>query len=129
MYKNIKTQFSHYGIESPKDLVKLENIDHVIYSSRLTFLDKVNAEYKESNTLDKLFGLGRETIENINVIEIDIFDIFYSIGIFGTFIYLLILIVSINKVLPHPDGPNNNILDFFNLNLLLLFILCFNLFT
>lgn len=102
LYKNIKTQFSHYGIESPKDLVKLENIDHVIYSSRLTFLDKVNAEYKESNTLEKVFGLGRKKIENINVIEIDIFDIFYSIGMIGTAFYIIFFgyVLKQNKLKP-----------------------------
>lgn len=96
--KNLNVSLNYYKIEKLDDLFTYESIDNIIFSKRLTYLNKINSEYKKGDLKSYIYGIGNTKIMNIKDIEIDIFDIFYSIGIFGTFIYLLILIVSINKV-------------------------------
>lgn len=96
--KNLNISLNYYKIEKLDDLFTYESIDNIIFSKRLTYLNKINSEYKKGDLKSYIYGIGNTKIMNIKDIEIDIFDIFYSIGIFGTFIYLLILIVSINKV-------------------------------
>ena len=56
--------------------------------SRLTFLENVAILYKDSSLSGKLFGIGRTTLLNTKDVEIDIFDIFFSIGMVGFIIYL-----------------------------------------
>lgn len=96
--KNLNVSLNYYKIEKLDDLFTYESIDNIMFSKRLTYLNKINSEYKKGDLKSYIYGIGNTKIMNIKDIEIDIFDIFYSIGIFGTFIYLLILIVSINKV-------------------------------
>lgn len=96
--KNLNVSLDYYKIEKLDDLFTYKSIDNIIFSKRLTYLNKINSEYKKGDLKSYIYGIGNTKIMNIKDIEIDIFDIFYSIGIFGTFIYLLILIVSINKV-------------------------------
>ena len=88
LVQNIKTTLEYYEIETLMDMFSLERIDQVIYSNRLTFLHNVHQVYMDSSLSSKFFGLGRVQIEQIKDVEIDIFDIFYSIGIVGTLVYL-----------------------------------------
>lgn len=90
---NIKTTLNYYNVDEINDLFSLENIDHIIFSNRITFLKNINEEYLSNTTnLEKLLGMGREKILILKDIEIDIFDIFYSIGVVGTIIYLFTFI-------------------------------------
>ena len=89
LVQNIKTQLEHYEVDTLQDMFQFQNIDHVIYSNRLTFLKQMHEEYKNSPTQKKVFGLGRSRVDEIKNVEIDIFDIFYSIGWMGFIIYLL----------------------------------------
>lgn len=97
LLKNIKTQLEHYEINSIHELFTFENIDHVIYSNRLSFLENVYDTYKESTTSEKLFGIGRAKINEIKNVEIDIFDIFYSIGIVGMFSYIVFMMYALKN--------------------------------
>ncbi len=94
MIKNINTTLDYYKIHSVKDVFKLENIDNIVFSKRLSNLSNVHKEFMKGETQDFIYGLGKTKIEKINVIEIDIFDIFYSIGIFGTFAYILLILYT-----------------------------------
>lgn len=96
-YNNIKTSLSYYQISSITDLISLENVDNIIYSNRLDFLTNVNRVYMDSSIVRKLFGLGRGEILEIKDIEIDIFDIYYSIGLIGFMIYLSYLIYALKQ--------------------------------
>lgn len=87
LVQNIKTTLEYYEIDSLTDMLSLERIDQVIYSNRLTFLKHVHQVYMDSSLSTKVFGLGRAMIEQIKDVEIDIFDIFYSLGIAGTLVY------------------------------------------
>jgi len=92
LFSNIKTSLDHYEVDNISELFTIENIDHIVYSNRLTFLKNVNDNYKESEDLEKLLGIGREKINNIKDVEIDVFDIFYSIGIIGSAFYIIFFI-------------------------------------
>ena len=94
MMKNIKTTLNYYKINSVKDVVKIENIDNVLFSKRLSNLNDVNKVFVRGDAQTIIYGLGYNAILDIKVIEIDIFDIFYSIGIFGTFIYILMILFT-----------------------------------
>ena len=95
MYKNIKTTLDYYKIKSVSDIAKVENIDNIIFSKRLEKLGKVNKNYTGSNAQGIIYGIGSNGIQKTGVIEIDVFDIFYSIGIFGSFVYILMLLFTI----------------------------------
>ena len=99
VYKNIKTQLNYYEIDELNEYISPNMLDRVIFSSRLSFLEKVNNEYiNKNNKYGVIYGLSRSRVLEIKDIEIDIFDIFYSIGIFGTFIYILMMLYAINKI-------------------------------
>lgn len=96
-YQNIVTSLNFYEIDSIRELLSIENIDNIIYSNRLDFLANVHQEYMSSPLSQKMFGLGRSKILEIKDIEIDIFDIFYSIGIIGFIIYIWYMIFALRQ--------------------------------
>ncbi len=94
-YKNIQIHLDFLGVEHITDVLQDEKLfDHFIFSSRLTFLKNTRQAYQNSNFSSKLLGIG--FIENygtdevnLKTIEMDIFDIFYRIGIVGSILYIL----------------------------------------
>ena len=97
LYKNIKTSLEYYNIQKLSDLFTFQNIDNVIYSNRLTFVSNLHKNYQKENIFGKIFGMGRQKIMNTKDAEIDVFDIFYSIGILGFSIYLVLFIFAIKN--------------------------------
>ncbi len=95
--QNIKASLEHYEINNVSELFTFENIDHVLFSNRLTFLENVYQNYKESPVTEKIFGIGRTKINEIKNVEIDIFDIFYSIGIIGMIFYSIFFFYVLKK--------------------------------
>ncbi len=98
LFKNIKTSLEFYEVDSVRELFTFENIDNIIYSNRLDFLKNIHIHYKNSDSMEKIWGLGRSTILSLKDIEIDLFDIFYSVGIIGFIIYLLVFIQILKMV-------------------------------
>ena len=96
-FKNIKTSLEFYQVDSLTDLITFENIDNIIYSNRLDFLLQIHEKYQESSWVEKIFGIGRSKILQIKDIEIDVFDIFYSIGLLGSIIYVGYFIYAIKQ--------------------------------
>lgn len=88
-YKNIKVHLEYLGINNVEDILKNPyNIDHFIFSQRLTFLNTRHKQYIESSIYEKNVGIGY----NINnkkarIVEIDYYDVFYSHGIIGTILF------------------------------------------
>ena len=95
MIKNIKTTLEFYKIEKVSDVITIKNLDNVVFSKRLSNLNNINKVFIKSESQDFIYGLGFSKIKSINVIEIDLFDIFYSIGIFGTFVYFLLILYTV----------------------------------
>ena len=102
-YKNIKVHLEYLGINNVEDILKNPyNIDHFIFSQRLTFLNTRHKQYIESSIYEKSVGIGY----NINnkkarIVEIDYYDVFYSHGIIGTILffspYLYVLFNMLKK--------------------------------
>ncbi len=97
VYKNFKVTLNYYQIHSLKDFISVDTIDQVVFSTRLSFLKNVQNHYKESETQEKIFGLGITKINQLKDIEIDVLDIFYSIGIIGFLLWGIFMILSIRK--------------------------------
>ena len=102
-YYNITLHLQYLGINNFSDIFTYKFLDRFIFSDRLTFLNITNNYFIQGNLLEKLFGLG--SIINpytdyvyTKSIEMDIFDIFYYIGIIGFIIYLLPLIKNIKEL-------------------------------
>jgi len=97
LFQNIATTLEFYNITSIKDLINFQNIDHVIFSNRLTYLKNIHTTYSSSDIMTKIMGSGRTNILMQKDIEIDCFDIFYSIGLLGFLVYLCLGIYLIRK--------------------------------
>ena len=67
-------------------------INKVIFSRRLEFLLDLFKLYSKSSILTFIIGLGSTLLNNLKYVEMDIFDIFFRIGILGTIVYLLFFI-------------------------------------
>ena len=93
--KNIQITLDYYEIHNISDMFNIKTIDNVIYSRRLTYANNLLNEYKNSNTLNKLFGLSN--INSLKDAELDLVDIFVTLGIIGFIVYLSIMIFIIHK--------------------------------
>lgn len=99
-YKNIEVHLDFLGIESVSDLFsKKENIDHFIFSQRLSFLEAKSFLYHEAPFYQKLFGIGyQQNHEQLKQIEMDYFDIYYNHGLVGFLLFFAIFLVVLYKV-------------------------------
>ena len=114
MMKNLKTTFKYYEVNKVTDIFTLKNLDNLVFSKRLSKVKKVNDVFTKGKISTLIYGIGRTEVEKINVTEIDLFDIFYSIGIFGTFIYVLLILYT---------AKFKSLKDKYNFSLELLFLI------
>lgn len=84
--KNIIRAINYYGFNL-NNIFSLNGLDKLIFSSRLEALGKVSNLYLNSPLINILMGLGKSYVNTFKGIEIDIFDIFFSIGIIGILVY------------------------------------------
>lgn len=99
-YKNIRTHLDYLKLDNITDVFKDEKlVDHFIFSSRIKFLKNKSKIYNNSNTYQKLFGIGYiNNNKETKMIEMDYFDVFFSHGIIGFLIFLSIFIYMISLV-------------------------------
>ena len=104
-YKNIETHLDYLRVEKITDIIKKEElIDHFIFSQRLTFFHNKALLYYNANNYQKLFGIGyTRRGKTIKMIEMDYFDIFYSHGIVGFLVFMIITFRIIYKILEQED--------------------------
>jgi hypothetical protein len=87
VFKNLVISLDYYGVKSGFDLFKPKFIDNIIFSNRISFAIKVFKTF--ASTIPYIiFGIGKSLLIAIKDVEIDIIDIFYSLGILGTIIYI-----------------------------------------
>ena len=100
-YKNIEIHRKFLRIESISDVFKNgEMIDHFIFSQRLSFLHDKALWYKESNLYQKIFGIGYvRNGKTFKMVEMDYFDIYYSHGVIGLLLFLLLTLYIVYKIL------------------------------
>lgn len=84
--KNIIRAINYYGFNL-NNIFSLNGLDKLIFSSRLEVLGKVINLYLNSPLINILMGLDKSYVNIFKGIEIDIFDIFFSIGIIGILVY------------------------------------------
>ena len=94
LMSNIKTTLDYYKVNEVKDLLNIKTIDNVIFSRRLSNANKIIDPYFNTGINTLIYGISRTKLESINVIEIDILDIFFTIGFFGIIIYILMCLYT-----------------------------------
>lgn len=95
--KNIIRAINYYGFNL-NNIFSLNGLDKLIFSSRLEALGKVSNLYLNSHLINILMGLGKSYVNTFKGIEIDIFDIFFSIGIIGILVYGYLCFKNIKAV-------------------------------
>lgn len=100
-YKNIKTHLDFLKVEKITDIFEKEElIDHFIFSQRLSFFQNKARLYYKANDYQKLFGIGYTSKGKITkMIEMDYFDIFFSHGIIGFLVFMIISFGVLYKIL------------------------------
>ena len=89
-YQNIRIHLDYLEIDNISEVITdFHVIDHFIFSERLSFLEAEMNNYKEANAIEKFIGIGSATNTERKNVEIDIFDIFFSIGIIGLIVYII----------------------------------------
>ena len=107
-YYNIKLHLNFLGINNFSDLLSYNFINRFIFSDRLTYLSSVNNVFLSSDLLSKIFGVGFITnyatdLVSTKVIEMDLFDIFYRVGIIGFVIFIIPIIKGVKEVFKNKD--------------------------
>ena len=72
-------------------------INKVIFSRRLEFLIDLFNMYIKSPILTFIIGLGSTLLNSYKYVEMDIFDIFFRVGILGILVYLIMFIKLLIK--------------------------------
>jgi hypothetical protein len=98
-YKNIKTHVKFLDINNIFEIFKGDNFNRLIFSDRLTFLNDTKEIYDESNTIQKVVGIGYAFEVPNKTIEMDYFDIYYRYGIMGFSTYFMPLIMAVIVIL------------------------------
>ena len=88
-YKNIETHLNYLELDSITEVFEDEHlVDHFIFSSRLSFLEDRQNDYRDSSFYQKLFGIGYlNGKKEAKAVEMDYFDIYYSHGIIGFLLF------------------------------------------
>lgn len=96
VYKNIMMAINFYNL-SIKEIFSLKGLDKLVFSGRLEILGKVNGLFMKSNWSNIFLGLSNSYINVYKGIEIDIFDIFYTVGILGIGVYIYLSYKGLKK--------------------------------
>lgn len=96
VYKNIMMAINYYNL-SIREIFSLKGLDKLVFSGRLEILGKVNGLYTKSNWSNIFLGLSNSYVNVYKGIEIDIFDIFYTVGILGIGVYIYLSYKGLKK--------------------------------
>lgn len=98
VYKNIVMAINYYGL-SIREIFSFKGLDKLVFSGRLEILGKVNGLYMSSNWSNILLGLSNSYVNVYKGIEIDIFDIFYTVGILGIGVYIYLSYKGLRRIM------------------------------
>lgn len=96
--KNFNVALNFYGIDNLNEVMSVKFVDKVLLSSRLTYTNDAFKQYQNTNLSKKVFGLGDLSHNISKNTEIDLFDIFFSLGLLGTIIYLYVMFKSLKNL-------------------------------
>lgn len=94
--KNIIRAIEYYNFNL-SNIFSLNGLDKLIFSGRLEVLKSVGNLYRNSSLFSILLGLGKSYIILFKGIEIDIFDIFFTLGISGILVYGYVMLKNIKS--------------------------------
>lgn len=94
--KNIIRAIEYYDFNL-SNIFSLNGLDKLIFSGRLEVLKSVGNLYRNSSLFSILLGLGKSYIILFKGIEIDIYDIFFTIGISGILVYGYVMLKNIKS--------------------------------
>lgn len=94
--KNLIRAIEYYDFNL-SNIFSLNGLDKLIFSGRLEVLKSVGNLYRNSSLFSILLGLGKSYIILFKGIEIDIFDIFFTLGISGILVYGYVMLKNIKS--------------------------------
>ena len=94
--KNIIRAIEYYDFNL-SNIFSLNGLDKLIFSGRLEVLKSVGNLYRNSSLFSILLGLGKSYIILFKGIEIDIYDIFFTLGISGILVYGYVMLKNIKS--------------------------------
>jgi len=89
-------------------------VEYTDYNNKIDALKRVSKKYTKGSIETYIYGLGKYNLNEIDNINIDIFDIFFGIGIFGVVVYLLMILYTTRF---------NNLRDKYNFSFILALLL------
>ena len=98
LVKNFDVALKYYEIDSTSEVFSIKFIDKVMLSSRLSFAYDAFLELNNKDASKYLFGVGDVSSELVKNSEIDLVDIFFSIGIIGLAIYIMVMVYALRKI-------------------------------
>lgn len=103
IYDNIIIHLRYLKIKNIKDIMDPKIIDHFLFGSRFKFLANTHHLFIKQDMISMLFGMGFNPLTK--TIEMDIFDIFYHLGIIG-FIIVVVPLIFMFKNIKKTNMPN-----------------------
>lgn len=111
-FSNTSIHLSWVGLDKEQEIVeetpptvehKVEErkkVENVIFSGRENFLQNYKESYQNANNFQKLLGMGQggNNVNEGHPIEMDFYDIFFSIGVIGFVIYLIPILYLFYKI-------------------------------
>lgn len=68
--------------------------EYTKYDTKFEVLGRVNKKFTSGKVENYIYGLGKYNLNEIDNINIDVFDIFYGIGLFGVIVYILMILYN-----------------------------------
>ena len=68
--------------------------EYTKYDTKFEVLGRVNNKFNNGKIENYIYGLGKYNLNSIDNINVDIFDIFYGIGLFGVIVYILMVLYN-----------------------------------
>lgn len=94
VYKNITLALNYFKIDS-SNIFSYYGINKMVFSGRLEFVVNIFNEVRWLGPLYYIFGIGKSILISLKGVEIDLFDILFTLGILGFIFYLVFMYNSV----------------------------------
>ncbi len=91
-------------------------VEYTKYDVKMDALSRVNKKYTKGKIETFIYGIGKYKINEIDNMNIDVFDIFYGIGLFGVIVYILLVLYNTRY---------NNLRDKYNFSFIIALLVSF----
>ena len=94
LYKNITLALDYFKIDS-SNIFSYYGINKMVFSGRLEFVVNIFKEVRWLGPLYYIFGIGKSILISLKGVEIDLFDILFTLGILGFIFYFVFMYNSV----------------------------------